>query len=261
MISALAPVARWLLLALAVLLVGPALVYFGTHSARADWRTASREPVGLAPDPAEARRAMVQVYGARAVSWRGAFGVHTWISVKPTDAPEWTTYQIIGWRARYGGDALVVTQGAPDRRWFGAEPELYAQLEGEGVDAVIARIVAAAEAYPWRTTYTLWPGPNSNTFTAMVARAAPELRLDLPSTAIGKDFLGPTTFAAATPSGTGFQLSLWGLVGVTLARQEGLEINLAGLTFGIDPFGLAVKAPGIGRIGATENPVREIAVD
>ncbi len=253
------PALRWLALAIAVLLVGPALVFFGAPAARADWRTASRDSVGLAPDPASAPQAMVQVYGARAVSWRGAFGVHTWISVKPTGAPEWTTYQIIGWRARYGGDALVVTQGAPDRRWFGAEPELYAQIEGDGVDAVIARIVAAAEAYPWRGTYTLWPGPNSNTFTAMVARAAPELRLDLPSTAIGKDYLGPATFVAATPSGTGFQLSLWGLLGVAFASQEGIEVNVAGLTFGIDPLGLAVKAPGIGRIGATPDPKRSVA--
>ncbi len=259
MSSILFPVLRWLTLALAVLLVGPALAFFGAQTARADWRTASREPVGLAPDPAQARQAMVQVYGARAVSWRGAFGVHTWIAVKRTGAPEWTTYQIIGWRARYGGDALVVTQGPPDRRWFGAEPELYAHLEGEGVDDVIARVVAAAEAYPWRDTYTIWPGPNSNTFTATVARAAPELRLDLPSTAIGKDFLGPVTFAAAAPSGTGFQFSLWGLFGVTLAAQEGIEVNLAGLTFGIDPLGLAVKAPGIGRIGATPDPRRTIA--
>jgi hypothetical protein len=250
--------ARRVGLGLALLLAGPALMSAWGQSARPDWRTASREPVGLAPDPAAAPQAMVQVYGARAVSWRGAFGVHTWIAVKPSGAAEWRSYQIIGWRARWGGDALVVTDGPPDRRWFGAEPELYAQLEGEGVDAVIARIVRAAEAYPYRTTYTLWPGPNSNTFTAMVARAVPELRLDLPATAIGKDYLGGTTFAGAAPSGTGFQLSLWGLLGVTLAREEGLEINLAGLTFGIDPLGLALKAPGIGRIGPAADPRRTL---
>jgi hypothetical protein len=243
---------------LALLLAGPAAILAGVQGARADWRTASREPVGLAPDPAKTPQAVVQVYGARAVSWRGAFGVHTWIAVKPSNAPSWTSYEIIGWRARWGGDALVTNNSQPDRRWFGAEPELYAHLEGEGVDAIIQRIVRAAEAYPYRTTYTLWPGPNSNTFTAMVARAVPELRLDLPSTAIGKDYLGGGTFADATPSGTGFQLSLWGLFGVTLARQEGLEINLAGLTFGIDPLGFALKAPGIGRIGPAADPRREL---
>jgi hypothetical protein len=242
---------------LGVLLAGPALVAACGQAARADWRMASREPIGLAPDPATTPQAVVQVYGARAVSWRGAFGVHTWIAVKPANASDWTSYQIIGWRALRGGDSLAISGGQPDRRWFGAEPELYAHLEGDGVDAVIERIVQAAEAYPYRRTYTLWPGPNSNTFTAMVARAAPELRLDLPSTAIGKDYLGASTFAAAMPSGTGYQFSLWGLFGVSLATQEGFELNLAGLTFGIDPLGLAVKAPGIGRIGVPADPRRE----
>ena len=35
------------------------------------WRNASRAPVGLAPDPAITVEAVVQVYSARAVSWRG----------------------------------------------------------------------------------------------------------------------------------------------------------------------------------------------
>ena len=58
-----------------------------------DWRRASREPVGLAPDPAVVKAAVVQVYGARAVGAKGLFGVHTWIAVKPTDAPTFTIYE------------------------------------------------------------------------------------------------------------------------------------------------------------------------
>src|SRR4051812_18594131 len=50
---------------------------------RSDWRTASSEPVGLAPDPAEVKKAVVQVYGARTVGAKGLFGVHTWVAVKP----------------------------------------------------------------------------------------------------------------------------------------------------------------------------------
>jgi hypothetical protein len=252
----LAKIARRAALVLALLLAGPAAALLSARDAPADWRSASRAPVGLAPDPAETRAAMVQVYGARAVGWRGAFGVHTWIALKPRDAADWTTYQIIGWRALRGGDALAVSSGPPDRRWFGAAPELYAQLEGEAAEQAIVRLVAAVEAYPHRRSYTLWPGPNSNTFTAMLARAVPELRLDLPPTAIGKDYLGPADFAAAAPSGTGFQLSLWGLLGLTLAREEGIEVNVAGLGFGVDPLGLALRLPGIGRVGLAEDPRR-----
>ena len=97
--------------------------------------------------------------------------------------------------------------------------------------------------------YRVWPGPNSNTFTAFVLRDVPELRVDLPATAIGKDYLGNRLIAEA-PSGTGIQLSVLGLVGVMAAIEEGLEINLFGLTFGIDPLQFSLKLPFVGRLGA-----------
>jgi len=212
-----------------------------------DWRDASREPVGLAPDPAQTQEAVVQVYAARTWGWRGTFGVHTWIAVKPTGAPRYTVYEVIGWRLRSSGSALVVSGRAPDARWFGNAPEVVAQLSGDGVDALIARIDRAARDYPYARRYSVWPGPNSNTFTAFVARAVPELRVDLPPTAIGKDYLGDR-LVATTPGG-GYQLSVGGVLGVMASRVEGLELNLLGLTFGIDPFSPALKLPFVGRLG------------
>ncbi|MCZ6585936.1 MAG: DUF3750 domain-containing protein, partial [Gammaproteobacteria bacterium] len=47
------------------------LVTASGSSAAQGWRTASRASVGLAPDPATTPEAVVQVYAARAVSWRG----------------------------------------------------------------------------------------------------------------------------------------------------------------------------------------------
>ncbi|UTW50934.1 DUF3750 domain-containing protein [bacterium SCSIO 12827] len=232
-----------------VLLVIGATVSIGKHTVMADWRTASREPMGIAPDPAVTKEAVVQVYAARAFSWRGIFGVHTWIAAKPTAADAFTVYEIIGWRARHGGSALVITEKEPDQRWFGAEPEIIADKRGAGVDDMIKRIDAAARAYPHARTYTVWPGPNSNTFTAHVARAVPELNLDLPPTAIGKDYLPEGGFAAKTPSGTGYQVSLFGLLGVMAGVEEGVEVNILGLTFGIDPKDLAIKLPLAGRLG------------
>src|SRR5215831_8947440 len=51
------------------------------------WYEARRDPTGLAPDPATTREAVIQVYAARAVSWRGVFSVHTWFAVKRTGGP------------------------------------------------------------------------------------------------------------------------------------------------------------------------------
>ena len=201
---------------------------------------------GAAPDPREAPEAVVQVYGARAMGVKGWFGVHTWVAVKQTDATAYTVYEVIGWRLRWSDSALVVRTRQPDAPWFGSQPELYAEKRGPGVDELINRIDKAVRDYPYAGKYTLWPGPNSNTFTAWIARHVPELELDLPATAIGKDYLGSTVLSTA-PSGSGFQFSLGGLLGIAVSGVEGLEVNLLGLNFGVGPSG--VKLPLLGRLG------------
>lgn len=229
-----------LVLIVAVVVVGP--IRLG------DWRTASHEPVGLAPDPATTPEAVVQAYAARTWGWKGYFGVHSWVAVKRSGAASYIVYEVIGWRLRWGDTVLVVRDRAPDGRWFGAVPELLADRRGPGVDELIDRVEAAARAYPYAGEYRLFPGPNSNTFTAWIGRSVPELEMDMPSTAIGKDYIGGRILATA-PSGRGVQLSLFGLLGVTAGGIEGLEINLLGLIFGLNPFRPALNLPIVGRIG------------
>lgn len=207
---------------------------------------------GLAPEPATTPEAVVQVYGARTLGMKGLFGVHTWIAVKPTHAPAWTIYEVIGWRLRWSDTAVVIRERQPDAPWFGSPVELYADKRGPQVDALIKRIDDAAHHYPYAHTYTLWPGPNSNTFVAWMARAVPELEVDLPATAVGKDFIG-TSIVSRAPSGSGYQLSLGGLLGVAASRVDGLEFNILGLNFGVS--GSGVKLPLVGRIGGAKPAV------
>jgi hypothetical protein len=216
------------------------------------WRTASREPAGLAPDPATTPEAVVQVYAARTVSWKGYFGVHSWIAVKPSGATEFTVHEVIGYRLRRDGNVVVSRQRAADGYWFGNRPELLSDVRGAGVDEIIQRIEAAVQSYPYPHAYRVWPGPNSNTFVAHVTREVPELRVDLPPTAIGKDYLGVVP-VAKTPSGTGLQVNVLGVAGILAGVEEGVELNLLGLTFGIDPRSLSLKLPLIGRIGPGSN--------
>jgi Protein of unknown function (DUF3750) len=206
---------------------------------------------GLAPDPLEVREPVVQVYGARTAGMKGIFGVHTWVAVKPTDAREWTIYEVIGWRLRWSESVVAIRHRQPDAPWVGSKAELYADKRGAGVDELIARIDAAAKNYPYAKEYTLWPGPNSNTFTAWIGRAVPELGMDLPATAIGKDYLGGSVFSRA-PSGRGMQLSLGGLLGLSASGVEGLELNILSLNFGVGPSG--IKLPLVGRIGGPTFP-------
>ena len=232
-----------------------ALAYLGFSGqlAARDWRTASREPAGLAPDPATTPEAVVQVYSARAVSWRGWFGVHSWIAVKPTNAKEFTVHEVMGWRLKRNGTALVARNRAADGYWYGSRPELLGDIRGPGVDAIIRRIETAVTEYPYPDTYHVWPGPNSNTFVAFVLRKVPELRVDMPPTAIGKDYLGWRSLGK-TPSGTGGQVNLFGLLGVAAGVEEGVEVNLLGLSFGVDPKSLSIKLPIVGRLGPKNQP-------
>ncbi|MGD1879376.1 MAG: DUF3750 domain-containing protein [Kiloniellaceae bacterium] len=239
-----------MLVFLAVLLAGPALALMTDDvTLERSWTTASRDSAGIVPPAAATPEAVVQVYGARTFGWRGAFAVHTWIAVKPAGAASYATYEVIGWRFWRDGNGLPRREGPPDRHWFGARPQIYAELRGPEAAAAIPQIEAAVATYPFATQYRTWPGPNSNTFTATVARQVPALRLDLPPTAVGKDYLGPGDFVAEAPSGTGYQVSLLGVLGVLAAREEGLEVNILGMTFGADPLDLAVKLPGLGRLG------------
>jgi hypothetical protein len=226
-----------------------ALAFAGSGAAGAqDWRSASREPVGLAPDPASHPQPIVQVYGARTWGWRGRFGVHTWVAVKPAEAAAYTVYEVVGWKLRWSDSALSVSQRSPDARWYGNAPEILAEARGDAAARLIERIERAVDAYPFAGEYSAWPGPNSNTFTAWVARAVPELKVDFPPTAIGKDYLADR-FVASAPSGSGIQVSLGGLLALTAGRVEGLELNILGLTFGVNPFDPALKLPLLGRIG------------
>lgn len=197
---------------------------------------------------------MVQVYAARAVGLKGALGVHTWIVLKPAGAPAYTRYEVVGWGVDRGSPAVRVNRTGPDNYWFGSRPDLLVDVRGDGVDLLIARIEAAVRDYPYPSSYRTWPGPNSNTFTAFVARAVPELRLDLPPTAVGKDFLPGGAPVGLAPSGTGVQISLLGLAGVLVGWEEGVEVNLLGLTFGLDWNRPALKLPGLGRVGIPDSP-------
>jgi hypothetical protein len=207
---------------------------------------ASAGAENAAPDRAALSEPVVQVWGARSRGAKGIFGVHTWVAVKPEGASDYTVYEVVGWRLRWAESAVVVRNRAPDS-WFGAEGELYAEKRGAGVEALIERIDKAAREYPYAGTYSVWPGPNSNTFTAWVARAVPELELDLPATAIGKDYLGSDMVSTA-PSGRGFQFSLRGLLGVAASGVDGVELNVLGLNFGVSASG--IKLPIVGRIGS-----------
>lgn len=238
------------LIVLALLLAGPLLTLaFGRVAVGGDWRTASHRSTGIAPDPAHHGEPIVQVYASRTFGWRGAFADHTWLAAKPANRDRYTRYEVIGWYAGGGRSVVSISdERAPDAEWYGAPPRLLRELRGPDAATVIAALPRAVAAYPHSTTYRMWPGPNSNTFVAHLGRAIPELRLTMPSTAIGKDYVPIDSAVGWSPSHTGVQLSVYGLVGVLAGWDEGLELNVLGLVAGVDFRQPALKLPGVGRV-------------
>ena len=99
-----------------------------------------------------------------------------------------TRYEVLGFGVANGAPAVRIERMGPDNYWFGARPQILLDRRGAGVDEMIAQVRAAVASYPYPNSYRPWPGPNSNTFLAHIARQVPDLAIQLPSNAVGKDF-------------------------------------------------------------------------
>ena len=170
---------------LTALLSGIMLVGCGTNK---DWRTARRDSAGIAPHPASTEEAIVLVFGADAWGWRGWFAIHTWIATKRHGDDFYKVYDVVGWRSYRQQSVMRIARDIPDRYWYGEKPQLLKFHQGAGTEQLIDAIDQAARNYPWKDTYNAFPGPNSNTFVAWIAREVPELELKLPLSAIGKGY-------------------------------------------------------------------------
>lgn len=232
------------------------VLFLFTSCTHRDWRTADRSSMGLAPLPSAEPSALVHIYCARAINWRGYFSLHCWLATKEANAEQYTTYHVMGFRLDRTGTSVVIENEIPDKRWFGAEPFLLQEIKGEKAHLAIPKIKSIVESYPNAKVYRAWPGPNSNTFVSHIIRNVPELGVELPPNAIGKDWIDNGDLVGFSESGTGVQLSALGALGLTLGLAEGLEINLLGLSFGFDLWRPALKLPLVGRLGFPDAPIK-----
>jgi hypothetical protein len=71
------------------------------------------------------------------------FSLHTWIAVKPTGAPRYTRYEVLGFGVTNGAAAVRIDRMGPDNYWFGARP------------------CSAGPAGPRRGAGQVWPAPSA----------------------------------------------------------------------------------------------------
>lgn len=141
-------------------------------------------PRPLLDSPSEG--ASIKVYGANVWGFRGYFAIHTWIATRAQGESQYQIDQVIGWRLRRTGSAVVSHIGRANDDWFGNQAMLLHEINGEEAKVLIPKVRQAILDYPYAQQYTMFPGPNSNSFTEWVALNVPELELNLPVKAIGR---------------------------------------------------------------------------
>ncbi len=242
-------VLRLLALAFVLVFIVPVVISGALYAVRnrdVEWRTADRSSAGLLPSPAPGQPAVVRVFSARTVSWRGIVATHSWIVVREASASAYKRFDYTAW-----GTPIWVDRFVADGLWFGSRPAVVFAADGAVAGAMIPRIKDTIAHYRYASLgdYRAWPGPNSNTFVAAVMSAVPDMRASLPPTAIGKDFPYDGRWIGLTASGTGVRLNWGGYLGLTLGWVEGLEVNVLGAVVGLDFIHPGIKLPALGRIG------------
>jgi len=219
--------------------------FYAAGDGARSWRDADWSSTGALPQAKDFEPARLVVFTGTTGAWKGIFSVHSWVVFKQAGARAWTRYDVVGW-----GTPVRANGWPADGRWYGNMPVAIADVSGAEAEKLIPKVEAAVRAYGYNRAgdYRIWPGPNSNSFTAAVLRAVPELKVTLPANAIGRDYRSGF-YAGKTDSGTGVELNLNGLFDVKLGWVEGIEVNLFGLVAGLDLRHPDVKLPGFGRIG------------
>jgi hypothetical protein len=210
-----------------------------------NWKVASWASSGVLPAAKSVQAAEVIVLASRTGGWKSIFAEHMSIVLKPAGAAQYTRYDVVGWGNPVRRDAYVA-----DAYWYGNAPRVIYKLEGDAAAHLIPKIENNIASYPHskKGAYTVWPGPNSNTFVSWVVRNTPGFDAELSTTGVGKDWFGKGFKTSVAPSKTGWSFSYSGLIGGTLAWEEGIELHLLGSTIGIDVNDAAIKLPALGKL-------------
>ena len=194
-------------------------------------------PSTLPDDPCRVLVKSVRLPDRDWLPWFTRFAEHAWVEVRLGDQAtriEWNKYL----------DAIAHTPLRPpdlanDERWERGVA-VHAEWTGERARELGERILAVAHRFPDATGYRAWPGPNSNTFVAWLAREV-GMGVLLPPTAVGKDY---TPWLAAGLSSTRLGLHVdTALLGAQVGLVEGVELHLLGLTAGIALWPPALELP------------------
>ncbi len=225
--------------------IAPALLHFGVWAMQdhpSSWNRANWDSASILPDAAAEPRAQIFVFSARTGGLKGAFATHSWLVLKSKNAARYDRYDVVGW-----GRPVRKNAYAADARWYSNDPVIERVIEGAQAERLIPKIEQSIAEYKWqkRGDYTLWPGPNSNTFVASIIRAVPGFEAETPTTAVGRDYPESGRWIEFHPRGE-LRLSAGGYAGLVIGLHSGIEFNFLGLVAGINPANLGITIPAFG---------------
>ncbi len=209
------------------------------------WRSADWSASGILPRSETIDGPAIFLMAARTGGLKGAFSVHCWLVIKRDAGSGYDRYDKVGW-----GRPVRKNAYAPDARWYSNKPQIVASVTGRQAAQLVDKAEAAIAAYPFsgKGDYTIWPGPNSNSFVAHVLRAIPEMGAQMPPNAIGRDY-APGFASFHIEGRTDVHATLGGLLGFSVGLHSGIELHILGLVAGIDIARPALKIPAYGRAG------------
>lgn len=182
------------------------------------------------------------------VSWAH----HAWFDIKRGGEDHWTRVEVMASAAFQRRDVLSIAAISSRaaralERWDERAVHLHQVVRGPDAERIGAELLRLARGYPDAAVYNGWPGPNSNTFVERLGRQVDGLRFQLHHDAVGKDCEWVLR-AGTTATGTGLELET-PLCGVQLGLEEGLELHVLQLTFGLDLWPPALELPFLPRLG------------
>lgn len=210
------------------------------------WSEARWSSAGILPDAATSKDAAIHIFSAKTGGMKGAVASHAWVVIKEKGAAAYTRYDKVGW-----GTPIRRNHRPPDAYWYSNMPERVTSVTGAEAERLIPKVEAAIAAYPYAEPggYTIWPGPNSNTFVAHVLRSVPELGAVLPPHAVGRDYLPNGEFVHLDSDWLDLHVTVRGLFGFSAGKRSGLEVHFLGLVAGLDLADPGLKVPALGRVG------------
>ncbi|WP_377296066.1 DUF3750 domain-containing protein [Rhizobium sp. SGZ-381] len=238
-----------LLLAILVIYLLPTFAAAGWWALQdrpARWSEANWSSAGILPRPDADEDAAIYVFSAATGGLKGSVASHAWIVTKEKGAKAYMRYDKVGW-----GNPIRRNHRPADAFWYSNRPQQVVAITGRQAELLIPKVESAISAYPYAEPggYTIWPGPNSNTFVAFVLRSVPELGAVLPPHAVGRDYLPDGEFFHIDDDWRDVHVTLRGLIGLSAGLRSGFEVHFMGLVAGLDLARPGIKIPAFGRIG------------